>query len=109
MVSEEFTMWVEDHPACNPDTTTRCNACMVLEQERKRQEEEIRRSNLAQVVVLSAERDEQPGGQGTERKRTLPAKTGQQSAAVSTSMPIEKRAAEDAGHAAHLHPKMQAR
>ena len=53
----EFTMWMRAHPTSNPDRTTRCNACMVLEQARQREEEGIRRSNMAQVVVLSAERD----------------------------------------------------
>ena len=42
----------------NPNThqkpTTRCDSCMLLLQERQRQEEEMRKSNMAQVVVLSA-------------------------------------------------------
>jgi len=46
----EFAMWMEANPASNQDATTRCDSCMLLLQERLRQEEAMRKSNMAQVV-----------------------------------------------------------
>ena len=50
------------------NTTTRCNSCMLLLQERQRQEKELCKSNVAHIVCLSATSVAHPYGQDHETK-----------------------------------------
>jgi hypothetical protein len=55
----EFAMWTDAHPTSRPNATTRCDSCMALLEEQRRHKEEIRKSNMAQVVVLDSRRIEE--------------------------------------------------
>ena len=46
-------MWMKEHPTSNPDSTTRCNSCVILLREQQEQEKEMRKQRMAQVVILS--------------------------------------------------------
>ena len=70
-------MWMETHPTSHQNPTTRCNSCMVRLQEQQRQEAEIRKSNMAQVVILSARHDGHRDDLGTESKRAHSAESSQ--------------------------------
>ena len=61
-------MWMEALPLSKQDATTRCNSCTPPLREQQRQEEDLRKSNMAHVVFMSAKSVAHEDGQGHDTK-----------------------------------------
>ena len=62
-------MWMKTSPNSNQDPTTHCNTCVLFLQEQQRQKEEMRKSNMSHIVVLSARAGEQKDSQLTSKDK----------------------------------------